>query len=74
MNDLAVRSVIKGYSLFHVASPEDNQRYPNLGYLWALGQTTFPYDTMHLLFRNVVPLLWDLFSGGHGVLCKSPKP
>jgi len=57
VNDLALRCVIKGYSVFHVASPEDNQRYPYLGYLWALGQATFPYDTMHLLFCNVVPLL-----------------
>ena len=29
---------------------------------------------MHLLFCNVVPLFWDLFSGGHGVLGKSPEP
>jgi len=74
VNDLAVRSGIKGYSLFHVASPEDKQRYPNLGYLWALGQATLPYETMHLLFCNVVPFLWDLFSGSHEVLGKSPEP
>jgi len=29
---------------------------------------------MHLLFCNVVPLLWDMFSGGHRVLDKSPEP
>ena len=74
VNDLAVRSGIKGYSLFHAASPEGKQRYPNLGYLWTLGQATLPYDTMHLLFCNVVPLLWELFSGGHGVLGKSTEP
>ena len=72
MNDLAVRSGIKGYSLSHAVSPEDKQRYPNLGYLWALGQATLPHDNMHLLFFNVVPLLWGLFSGGHGVFGKSP--
>jgi len=33
VNELAVRSGIKGYYLFHAASPEDKQRYPNLRYL-----------------------------------------
>ena len=32
VNDLAVRSGIKGFSLFHGASSEDKQRYPNLVY------------------------------------------
>jgi len=74
VNELAMKSGIKGYSLFHAASPEDKQRYPNLGYLWSLGQATLPYDTMHLVFCNVVPLLWQLFSGEHGILGSSPEP
>jgi len=33
VNDLVVRSGIKGYSYLHAVSPGDKQRYPSLGYL-----------------------------------------
>ena len=74
VNELAMKSGFKGYSLFHAARPEDKQWYLNLGLLWSLGQATLPCDTMHLVFCNFVPLLWQLFSGEHGALETSPEP
>jgi len=71
--EVAMKSAIRGYSLFHAASPEDRQRYPHLGFLWTLGQATLPCDTMHLIFCNVVLFFWELLSGKHGVLGDSPE-
>lgn len=33
-----------------------------------------PYEPMHLILSIVVPMLWKLFSGEHGVLGDTPKP
>ena len=53
----------KGYSLLCSQSPETKALYPHLRYLERLGSNVAPYDVMHLLFCNVVPFVWDLFSG-----------
>jgi len=53
----------KGYSLLCSPSPAHKSLYPHLKYLEKLGSNVAPYDVMHLLFCNVVPFLWDLFSG-----------
>jgi len=74
VNELATKSGMKRYSHFHAASPKNKQRYPKLGYLWSLGQATLPYDTMHPMSCNVVPLLWQLLLGEHGILGASPEP
>jgi len=60
---LVQRSGVKGYSLFFAPSPADRQKYPHLQYSWDLCPAAAPYDTMHLLLLNVVPFLWQLFSG-----------
>jgi len=53
----------KGYSILCSQSPAHKARYPHLKYLEKLGSNVAPYDVMHLLFCNVVPFLWELFSG-----------
>jgi len=60
---LAQKECFKGYSLFCCPSPEDNTRYPALKYLSGIGPSLVPYDTKHLCLCNVVPRLWELFSG-----------
>jgi len=74
VNAIAVKSGIRGYSLFFCPSPADQQRYPHLSYLWKLGAATLPYDPMHLFFSNVTHMLWRLVSGKYGVLGPSPEP
>jgi len=53
----------KGYSILCSQSPTHKHMYPHMKYLEKLGSCTAPYDVMHLLFCNVVPFMWDLFSG-----------
>ena len=42
VKNLAVKSGIKGYSLFFCPSPADRQRYPHMSYFWKLGTATLP--------------------------------
>lgn len=60
---LAQKEGFKGHSLFFPPSAADKLRYPALRYSWELGPELVPYDTMHLFWCNVVPRLWELFSG-----------
>jgi len=71
---LAIKSGIKGYSLFLSPSPEDKLRYPNRGYFSKIGPAALPYDTMHLVLSNVTQLLWALFSCEFGVMGTTPEP
>lgn len=64
----------RGILNFFAPSLADRQRYPNLSYLWSLGPSALPYDPMHLILSNVVPLLWKLFSGEIGNLGDTPEP
>lgn len=64
LTGLAKTTGIKGHSLLFCPSPAQRLSYPNLAYLSEIGPAAAPYDTMHLLLLNVVPLLWKLFSGG----------
>lgn len=63
VRSLALKEGFKGYSLFFCPSPGDRARYPALKYLWGLGPHLVPHDPMHLFLSNVVPKLWELFSG-----------
>jgi len=60
---LAQKEGFKGFSLFLFPSPETMARYPFLTYLWGIGSELVPYDTLHLFLCNVVPRLWELFTG-----------
>jgi len=53
----------KRYSILFSQSPAHKARYPHLKYLEKLGSNIAPHDVMHLLFCNVVPFLWEIFSG-----------
>lgn len=63
IKDLVQSSGIKGYSLLFFPSPSDRARYPGLSTLWSIGPAALPYDPMHLILTNVVPLLWRVFAG-----------
>ena len=43
--------------------PAHKARYPHLKYLEMLGSNIAPYGVMHQLFCEVVPFLWELYSG-----------
>jgi len=51
------------YSLLFAPSPEMRAAYPYLKMFWDVGPTAAPYDSMHLIFLNVVQHMWKLFAG-----------
>lgn len=65
---LTMRLGVKSHSLWFAPTLDDQRRYPHLSYWWEVGPVGAPYDPMHLILQNVVPLLWRLFSGDYGAL------
>lgn len=61
--EIAKQTGLKGPSLFFALGAQDRAKYASLEYLWRAGPDATPYDTMHLILENVVPFLWQLFSG-----------
>lgn len=68
MHALAKRHGVKGHSLFFAPTLPDRQRNPKLSYLWDADPVAGPYNPMHLILQNVVPLLWTIFSGEYGTI------
>jgi len=63
VEELKKNGGFKGYSIFCSQSPAHKARYPVLKYLEKLGSNIAPHDVMYLLFCNVAPFLWEIFSG-----------